>query len=187
MEPESAHETAPAPAHKPKAIATAIAEALQAKTITDRIETLLSVKAEANDSFDKAARREKKKGFWFTVGSVLVACAGAAAAAAASWPLWIVACVFSAGGCAMAEKATNHHADINKCRDTLNDKIGGEVSKLADSNPQEAVKSPRFLKALKESFNLVSASEAEVQQLLAFFLFGAACPGNAGATAKPTP
>jgi hypothetical protein len=45
-------------------------------------------------------------------------------------------------------------------------KIESEVQGLATANPEEALKSPRFLKALKERFNLNSAvPEAELRQL----------------------
>jgi hypothetical protein len=47
----------------------------------------------------------------------------------------------------------------------LKDRIDTEVSNLATAHPEEAVKSPRFVKALKERFNMASASEMEVNHL----------------------
>jgi hypothetical protein len=168
-----------------KAIATSIDEAVQTKSITDSIEKLLSVKEEAKDNFDKAATRAAKNGsLWLAFGSIGLLVAGTMAAVVGSLPLIVAALAFYFGGGAMCQRALNHVAAIKKSRDMVEDKIGSEVLKLSDSSPEEAVKSPRFLKALKARFNLASASEADVKQLKALF---AAAPVRAvpAATAKP--
>lgn len=136
-----------------------IDEACKTQNTTARIENLLSVKEETHTAFSKIENTEAATalaGLFFQIVSIPFM--GFAAMLVTSVVLLV------AGGEVAIGRSLNANAAIVNAR-SFKSKIDTEVSNLAAAYPQDAVKSPRFLKALKERFNLVSARETEVNQL----------------------
>jgi hypothetical protein len=136
-------------------------EALGIKNLADRIENLLSVKEEAKGSFGKLAHRLKVQRFsWAGLAALgwLVSWVGLA-------PLHVAGILIYAGAMAMEIASDLRCSAVFDSRGKLDKKIDGEVQQLTKANPQEAVKSPRFLRALLARFNLASASKTEINQL----------------------
>lgn len=147
--------------------------ALRTQSISDKIENLLSAKAEAKDSFDRIEDDLSKKGLSW----VLAAMAGLIVMLASSVPLIITGAAMYATGYLMGLRGVFRKKATIEARDAVDSEISGKVQQLAASNPQEAIKSARFLKALKQRFNLASANETEVNQLR---LALAPAPNNRG-------
>lgn len=141
--------------------------ALRMEGVTDRLETLLSVKEEADTSFSKIENREAAQGI---AAIVAVVVGDLALLLAAPGPVLFVAILTIAGYSYKTVSNSNATAAAAK---KLKSTIDTEVSNLAAAHPQEAVKSPRFQKGLKERFNLLSAGEPELTQLRA--LLAPAC------------
>lgn len=141
--------------------------ALRMEGVTDRLETLLSVKEEADTSFSKIENREATQGI---AAIVAVVVGDLALLLAAPGPVLFVAILTIAGYSYKTVSNSNATAAAAK---KLKSTIDTEVSNLAAAHPQEAVKSPRFQKGLKERFNLLSAGEPELTQLRA--LLAPAC------------
>jgi len=126
-------------------------EALKTEGVAEKTESLLAVKEEAKGSFDKVSAREATKGdsgLYVALASLVVAAVGSMA-----MPFLIPAAALYAGGIFMALRSIGRQSAIRESRSTLEGKISDEVLQLMNSNPQDALKSPRFLKALKEGFN----------------------------------
>jgi hypothetical protein len=160
-----------------------IDDALKTPNTTARIENLLSAKEDADTSLFKISGNEACKAgaaALLILGSIPFFAAATVTALLVGVALFSV---FAGGAVNMAR-----NADItDDAARNLKGKIDIEVTKLATVHPQEAVKSPRFLKALKERFNLASASETEVNQLL-LALGPTPTPAAAAPAAKsPTP
>lgn len=141
--------------------------ALRMEGVTDRLETRLSVKEEADTSFSKIENREAAQGI---AAIVAVVVGDLALLLAAPGPVLFVAILTIAGYSYKTVSNSNATAAAAK---KLKSTIDTEVSNLAAAHPQEAVKSPRFQKGLKERFNLLSAGEPELTQLRA--LLAPAC------------
>lgn len=141
--------------------------ALRMEGVTDRLETLLSVKEEADTSFSKIENREAAQGI---AAIVAVVVGDLALLLAAPGPVLFVAILTIAGYSYKTVSNSNATAAAAK---KLKSTIDTKLSNLAAAHPQEAVKSPRFQKGLKERFNLLSAGEPELTQLRA--LLAPAC------------
>jgi hypothetical protein len=159
-----------------------IDEALKTPTITDRIEALFSVKEEANASFSKMVDSELSK----SATTILLLAAGAIISVALNVPAALLGLVTLAVGGMVVKKIGDSDATRDNAR-KIENTITTEVLNLATAYPQEAIKSPRFLKALKERFNLASASETEVNQLLLALASTRTPPADAPAAKSPTP
>lgn len=144
--------------------------ALRMEGVTDRLETLLSVKEEADTSFSKIENREATQGI---AAIVAVVVGDLALLLAAPGPVLFVAILTIAGIAGYSYKTVSNSNATAAAAKKLKSTIDTEVSNLAAAHPQEAVKSPRFQKGLKERFNLLSAGEPELTQLRA--LLAPAC------------
>lgn len=141
--------------------------ALRMEGVTDRLETRLSVKEKADTSFSKIENREAAQGI---AAIVAVVVGDLALLLAAPGPVLFVAILTIAGYSYKTVSNSNATAAAAK---KLKSTIDTKLSNLAAAHPQEAVKSPRFQKGLKERFNLLSAGEPELTQLRA--LLAPAC------------
>jgi hypothetical protein len=143
-----------------------IDDALKMKSIPARIENLLSVKEDAATSFLKISNHEDAQG----AATVLLAI-GSLAASAGCLVASVGFGVPVAGALAFvalfgyALKKASNIGEIKHDAENLGNRIDAQVSDLTTTHPQQALKSPRFLKALKQRFNLASASETEVNLL----------------------
>jgi hypothetical protein len=134
-------------------------DALKAQNVTDRIENLLSAKEASKTSFLKISNREGIQGS----AALLLMIGGFVAFVGLGSPL--IGALALAGIAGFAVKKSFNTSATRYDAKNIGDRIDAQVSNLATAHPQEALKSPRFLKALKERFNVASASETEVNQL----------------------
>jgi hypothetical protein len=158
-----------------KSFASKIDEALRKDSVADKMETLLSVKDAVNDSFSKIAKRGAWKGAvgalailagLFTAGvSGLLVVGSLSVAALVSSPLVLAEAALYVTGAVLSMSLVARSSQIQTARKPLEAKIDGEVYSLAEKHPREVVKSPRFLKALKDCLNIAAAPKAVAASL----------------------
>jgi hypothetical protein len=139
------------------------------------MESLLSVKEDAEKGFSsiflRSAFPRLGLAFAFTCGSTFLAVVAAGPTAlVVAIGASLAACLGAAGD---GDAMDNQNA-------ALDNRINTEVGKLAAAHPEEAGKSPRFLKAMNERFNLASAGDLALLRVI--------LPAPAVTSpAKPTP
>jgi hypothetical protein len=137
--------------------------------VADRIEGLLALSERTNETFSEISGSESLKGAASLMAQIPIAsisCFVLSLIAQAAGPGLGV--IIAALGMAtyFCKKGLNEYAAGQEVA-KLKNKIDTAANSLATANPQEAVKSPRFLKALSPRFDLASAREPELNQLRA--------------------
>jgi hypothetical protein len=141
--------------------------ARQTGNIGERIENLLSAKEAGETALEKVASRERSKASVFLDVPIILGLYLMIAPLGAPLCLVVGGFLLAVGvACALTVKKVFNVDEVEQQTRHFKNKIESEVQGLAAASPVEALKSPRFLNALKERFNLGSAvPETELSQL----------------------
>jgi len=155
---------------------------LTAKTpdATEKAEKLLTLRDEADAKLTALAQNEGDKGMLgiLAVGiGIIGVLVGAGSIVAAPVIPLVVGAAMIIGGGAVAAQHLSREDDVKEAREAMDDKIKDQLVTLAASNQVNTEKSPRFAKALKDSFKS-AAQEQRIKEAIAqsySYLAGAAC------------
>ncbi|MDE1150946.1 MAG: hypothetical protein PW788_00270 [Micavibrio sp.] len=155
---------------------------LTAKTpdATDKAEKLLTLRDEADAKLTSIAQNESDKGMVgmaaIGIGMLGVLVGAAGVIAAPLLPLLAGAALIVAGGATTAHYLSRE-SDVNEARDALDAKIKQQLVTLAASNQVNTEKSPRFAKALKDSFKSAAQEQRNIEAAARSYTYmaGAAC------------
>jgi hypothetical protein len=139
-------------------------DAAKIQSVGDRIESLLSLKDDIRTRYSKIINGQMAKLVIAFIAAQPLAIIGAVIASPAA-PILSFAVFVGTLGYSYKKLFNAWGAQRDRAR--LKDKIDTAAKMLATTYPEEAVKSPRFLSALKKRFNLASAGETELNQLRA--------------------
>jgi hypothetical protein len=153
---------------------TRMDKAIAAPETAEKVERLLALRDNGGEILRRlAAREDNKMGVAMIVGAnalVLALFAGvvtlpAGAALSAAAPLFTAGAAAMAAGLGAGVKRALNCERVKEDRGILQAKINGEVLRLAAAEPAEAMKSPRFMKALKDTFNQNADAEQDFAAL----------------------
>lgn len=152
-------------------IAASIAKidaALKTEGSLARAEKLLDAKDEKEKSIQEALNTADRPTLWGAFAAFAGLAAPMLLSGLVAWPVSLgIAAVLYLGGIGTMMKTMSNKIATRVTGSTLGNKIDTEVMNLVEAAPQEVLKSPRVLKALKDSFNPPAARDGKAYQELA--------------------